>query len=105
MPSRWQHIPEVERLISIEDTLVLTIPQPNRARLFYSNGGQGGKAGSQELLESRLRMRLHRVMLQELRDGPAFYYIRNINSGHPDSITTVSRDYRSGTDRRFEVTL
>ncbi len=34
-------------------------------------------------------MRPDRVLLQELRDGTAFYYIRNINSGHPGSITTV----------------
>ena len=30
-----------------------------------------------------------RILLQELRDGTAFYYIRNVNSGHPGSITTV----------------
>lgn len=30
--------------------------------------------------------------MQELRDGTAFYYIRNINSGHPGSITTVHAD-------------
>ncbi|MNL44362.1 Type IV secretion system protein VirB11 [compost metagenome] len=37
-------------------------------------------------------MRPDRVLLQELRDGTAFYYIRNINSGHPGSITTVHAD-------------
>lgn len=26
---------------------------------------------------------------RSLRDGTAFYYIRNVNSGHPGSITTV----------------
>lgn len=29
---------------------------------------------------------------QQLRDDTAFYYIRNINSGHPGSITTVHAD-------------
>ena len=28
-------------------------------------------------------------MLQELRDGTAFFYLRNVNSGHPGSITTI----------------
>lgn len=88
-----QHIPENERLISIEDTAELTIPQPNHVRLFYSKGGQGlARLGAKELLEACLRMRPDRVLLQELRDGTAFYYIRNINSGHPGSITTVHAD-------------
>lgn len=88
-----QHIPDDERLISIEDTPELTIPQPNHVRLFYSKGGQGvAKLGAKDLLESCLRMRPDRVLLQELRDGTAFYYIRNINSGHPGSITTVHAD-------------
>ncbi|ANG98680.1 hypothetical protein A8A54_18875 [Brucella pseudogrignonensis] len=50
------------------------------------------KVGVKDLLESCLRMRPDRVLLQELRDGTAFYYIRNINSGHPGSITTVHAD-------------
>jgi len=37
-------------------------------------------------------MRPDRILLQELRDGTAFTYIRNVNSGHPGSITTVHAD-------------
>jgi type IV secretion system protein VirB11 len=88
-----QHIPDTERIISIEDTPELVIPQANHARLFYSKGGQGAaKIGVKDLLESCLRMRPDRILLQELRDGTAFYYIRNVNSGHPGSITTVHAD-------------
>lgn len=35
---------------------------------------------------------LSNKLRRELRDGTAFYYIRNINSGHPGSITTVHAD-------------
>ncbi|PDT50338.1 P-type DNA transfer ATPase VirB11 [Sinorhizobium fredii] len=85
-----KHIPQHERIISIEDTPELVIPQPNHVRLFYSKGAQGlSGAGPKELLESCLRMRPDRILLQELRDGTAFYYVRNVNSGHPGSITTV----------------
>ncbi|NKJ35211.1 P-type DNA transfer ATPase VirB11 [Rhizobium sp. SG570] len=88
-----RHIPEQERIISIEDTPELVISQPNHVRLFYSKGGQGlAKIGVKDLLESCLRMRPDRILLQELRDGAAFYYIRNVNSGHPGSITTVHAD-------------
>lgn len=88
-----RYIPESERIISIEDTPELVIPQPNHVRLFYSKGGQGmARIGAKDLLESCLRMRPDRILLQELRDGTAFYYIRNVNSGHPGSITTVHAD-------------
>ncbi|MBM7046577.1 MULTISPECIES: P-type DNA transfer ATPase VirB11 [Rhizobium] len=88
-----RHIPEHERIISIEDTPELVISQLNHVRLFYSKGGQGlAKIGVKDLLESCLRMRPDRILLQELRDGSAFYYIRNVNSGHPGSITTVHAD-------------
>ncbi|KQT62254.1 MULTISPECIES: P-type DNA transfer ATPase VirB11 [unclassified Aureimonas] len=88
-----QHIPTTERIITIEDTPELVVPQPNHVRLFYSKGGQGlSKVGPKDLLESCLRMRPDRILLQELRDGTAFYYIRNVNSGHPGSITTVHAD-------------
>ena len=83
-------IPRDERILTIEDTPELVIPHENCVRLFYSKGGQGtAQVGAKELLESGLRMRPDRILLQELRDGTAFYYIRNVNSGHPGSITTV----------------
>ena len=37
-------------------------------------------------------MRPDRILLQELRDATAFYYLRNVNSGHPGSITTIHAD-------------
>ncbi len=86
-------IPGDERILTIEDTPELVVPQPNHVRLFYSKGGQGtAKVGPRELLEASLRMRPDRILLQELRDGTAFYYLRNVNSGHPGSITTVHAD-------------
>ena len=82
-----------ERIITIEDTPELIVPQANYVSLRYSKDGQGlAKIGPKELLEASLRMRPDRILLQELRDGTAFYYIRNVNSGHPGSITTVHAD-------------
>lgn len=85
-----REIPEYERIITIEDTHELDVPQANHVRLYYSKDGQGlSTAGPKALLESCLRMRPDRILLQELRDGTAFFYLRNVNSGHPGSITTV----------------
>jgi type IV secretion system protein VirB11 len=86
-------IPEHERVITIEDVLELDGLPPNHVRLLYSKDGQGlSQAGPKQLLESCLRMRPDRILLQELRDGTAFFYLRNVNSGHPGSITTVHAD-------------
>ncbi|RLV57981.1 P-type DNA transfer ATPase VirB11 [Parashewanella curva] len=86
-------VPKQERLISIEnvDELQLYRSHPNSVSLFYSAGGQGIAPVTQKtLLESSLRMKPDRVFVAELiRGDEAFYFLRNINSGHPGSITTM----------------
>jgi type IV secretion system protein VirB6 len=59
--------------------------------LFYTAGGQGISPLTQkELLESSLRMKPDRIFLSELiRGTEAFYFLRNVNSGHPGSMTTM----------------
>ena len=42
-----------------------------------------------QFLECCLRMRPDRILLAELRAEEAFDYLRNVNSGHPGSITSV----------------
>ncbi|WP_293392202.1 ATPase, T2SS/T4P/T4SS family, partial [Phenylobacterium sp. RIFCSPHIGHO2_01_FULL_69_31] len=86
-------IPEGERLLTIEDARELSVPHRNVVHLIYAKDGQGlARVGAKQLLESALRMRPDRILLQELRDGTAFFYLRNVNSGHPGSITTVHAD-------------
>jgi type IV secretion system protein VirB11 len=88
-----QLIPENERLLTIEDTRELVVPHKNVVHMIYSKDGTGtAKVTAKELLESALRMRPDRILLQELRDGTAFFYLRNVNSGHPGSITTIHAD-------------
>lgn len=88
-----REIPHHERILTIEDTLELVIPQPNHVRLIYSKDRQGqAKLSARQLLESALRMRPDRILLQELRDASAFYYLRNVNTGHSGSITTIHAD-------------
>lgn len=92
-------IPAHERLITIEDVAEFDLPHPNLVRLFYARGGQGvAQVGPKDLLESALRMRPDRVLLQELRDGAAYSYLRNIASGHPGAITTI---HAGGIDQAF----
>lgn len=86
-------IPTEERLLTIEDARELILPHRNAVHLLYAKDGQGlARVGAKQLLESALRMRPDRILLQELRDGTAFFYLRNVNTGHPGSITTIHAD-------------
>lgn len=91
--SLLQVVPQDERLLSIEnvDELGLHKSHRNTTSLFYSANGQGvSPITQQELLESSLRMKPDRIFVAELiRGDEAFYYLRNVNSGHPGSITTM----------------
>ncbi|HYH37640.1 MAG TPA: P-type DNA transfer ATPase VirB11 [Azospirillum sp.] len=83
-------IPEDERLVTIEDTPEFTgLPQRNRVALFYSKGEQGvARVRPEDLIEAALRMRPDRILMQELRDGAAFTFLRAIAAGHPGAVTT-----------------
>ena len=86
-----QEVPTDERLITIEDAKELVLDRhPNHVRLFYSKDDQGlARVTPKQLLESCLRMKPDRILLAELRAEEAFDYLRNVNSGHPGSITSV----------------
>ena len=86
-----REIPPQERLITIEDAQELVLDRhPNHVRLFYSKDSQGvSRVTPKLLLESCLRMKPDRILLAELRSEEAFDYLRNVNSGHPGSITSI----------------
>jgi type IV secretion system protein VirB11 len=86
-----QEIPSCERLVTIEDASELVLEEhPNHVRLFYSKDDQGlARVTPKQLLECCLRMRPDRILLAELRAEEAFDYLRNVNSGHPGSITSI----------------
>jgi type IV secretion system protein VirB11 len=86
-----REIPPDERLVTIEDAQELVLDRhPNHVRLYYSKDDQGtARVTPKQLLESCLRMKPDRILLAELRAEEAFDYLRNVNSGHPGSITSV----------------
>jgi type IV secretion system protein VirB11 len=96
-----REIPSHERLITIEDARELVLDRhPNHVRLFYSKDDQGvARITPKQLLECCLRMKPDRILLAELRAGEAFDYLRNVNSGHPGSITSI---HAASADLAFE---
>ncbi|MEB2230257.1 MULTISPECIES: P-type DNA transfer ATPase VirB11 [Xanthomonas] len=89
MKSLVHHIPENERLVTIEDARELFLTQQNTVHLLYSKGGQSASnVSAKSCMEACLRMKPDRIILAELRGDEAFYFIRNCASGHPGSITS-----------------
>ncbi|MGS0754108.1 P-type DNA transfer ATPase VirB11 [Roseateles sp. GG27B] len=86
-----EEVPTQERLITIQDTAELTLPNhPNVVHLFYSKDQQGtAKVTAKHLLEACLRMKPDRIFLAELRGDECFSFVRLAASGHPGSITSV----------------
>ena len=88
-----REIPEEERLVSLEDTPELELPQPNVLRMIASKGGQGqAQVSIQDLLEASLRLRPDRILLGELRGAEAYTFLNAVNTGHPGSISTLHAD-------------
>ena len=86
-----EEVPKHERLITIQDTAELTLPNhPNVVHLFYSKDAQGtAKVTAKSLLEACLRMKPDRIFLAEVRGDECFYFVRLAASGHPGSITSA----------------
>lgn len=91
MKGLCEEVPRAERLVTIQDTAELTLPNhPNVVHLFYSKDAQGtAKVTAKSLLEACLRMKPDRIFLAEVRGEECFHFIRLAASGHPGSITSV----------------
>ena len=96
-----------ERVITIEDALEMTVPQPNHVRLLFSSSGLTGAALSlARLLKAALRLRPDRIMLQELRDPEAAWiYLNEGMTGHGGTLTTIhGADAPQAARRVFNLT-
>lgn len=105
MKALIQMIPSNERILTVEDAPELSQikeSHPNRAHLFYSRSGKGqSNVTPNDLLEASLRMKPDRILLAELRGEETFYFLRNVNSGHPGSITSVHAESPEGAFRQL----
>jgi len=85
-------IPDGERVITIEDSAELQLKSlKNLVRLETRNANTEGRGqiGMGSLIKSSLRMRPDRIIVGEVRDGQAaFYMLQSMNTGHDGSLTT-----------------
>ena len=83
-----QHVPEHERLITIEDAFELFPVQPNAVCLLAERAADSRRS-TNALLQASLRMRPDRIVVGEIRGPEALTYLEAINTGHGGSVTTI----------------
>jgi len=84
-------IPEYERIITIEDSAELQLPNiSNLVSLETRNENTEGKGEItiRDLLKTSLRMRPDRVIVGEVRGGEALDMLQAMNTGHDGSLST-----------------
>ncbi len=80
-------MPKESRIVTIEDTAEFRdAGPPNRVALFYGEGR--AKLTAEECLKASLRLRPDRIVMQEVRSGEAFAFVRAAAAGHPGGATS-----------------
>lgn len=92
-----REIPEMERLVTIEDPRELTVMVPNWLPLEY-NKQQGISATS--CVEFAMRASPDRIILGEIKDAVAADFLEALNTGHDGGMATIhSSSGRKGLSR------
>ncbi len=83
-------IPFSDRVITVEDSKELVIPQPNHVRLiFQRNDLLERVVHADTLLQATFRMRADRVILGEIRGKEAMTFVNHVMPAHPGTISTI----------------
>jgi pilus assembly protein CpaF len=96
-----KYIPDEERILLIEDTAELHMPQPNLVR-FEARQEQNGvqPVTIRDLLRAALRHRPDRIILGEVRGAEAFDLLQLLNTGHSGTLSTIhANSARQGLSR------
>jgi len=85
------YIPNVERIVTIEDAAELQLKQEHVVRLETRAPNIEGKGAvrQRQLVINSLRMRPDRIVVGEVRGEEAFDMLQAMNTGHEGSLTTV----------------
>ncbi len=85
------YIPHDDRIVTIEDSAELQLPQEHVVRLESRppNIEGEGAVTIRDLVRNALRMRPDRIVVGECRAGEALDMLQAMNTGHDGSLTTV----------------
>ena len=83
-------IPEMERIVLIEDTAEIQLDKPNLVRFEARREQPDLPAVTiRDLVRASLRHRPDRILLGEVRGGEAFDLLQALNTGHSGSLSTI----------------
>jgi pilus assembly protein CpaF len=84
-------IPNVERIVTIEDAVELQLHQEHVVRLEArpANMEGHGEVTVRDLVRNSLRMRPDRIIVGEVRGAEALDMLQAMNTGHDGSISTI----------------
>jgi pilus assembly protein CpaF len=100
-----EHIPDDERIITIEDAAEIQLRQKYVVRLETrppNNAGEG-EVVTRDLVRNALRMRPDRIIVGEVRSGEALDMLQAMNTGHTGSITTLHANSPRDAISRLET--
>jgi pilus assembly protein CpaF len=98
-------IPEVERIVTIEDAAELRLKQPHVVSLEARPANMEGKGqySIRDLVANALRMRPDRIVVGECRGGEALDMLQAMNTGHDGSLTTTHANSPAEAVARLET--
>ena len=98
-------IPFDQRMVVIEDSAELQLPQPNLVNLEARKANLEGKGeiSIKDLVRASLRMRPDRIVVGECRGGEALDMLQAMNTGHDGSMTTGHANSPSEMIQRLQV--
>ena len=98
-------IPDVDRIVTIEDAAELKLVQPNLVSLESRPPNLEGKGDVpiRDLVRNSLRMRPDRIVVGECRGGEALDMLQAMNTGHDGSLTTIHANTPRDVISRLEV--
>jgi pilus assembly protein CpaF len=98
-------IPDDERIITVEDSAELRLPQEHVVRLETRPPNIEGKGAVtiRDLVKNTLRMRPDRIVVGECRGGEALDMLQAMNTGHDGSLTTAHANSPIDTIKRLET--
>jgi pilus assembly protein CpaF len=99
------HIPEEERIVTIEDAAEIRLQKPHVIRLEARppNIEGNGAVTIRDLVRNALRMRPDRIIVGECRGAEALDMLQAMNTGHDGSITTGHANTPRDMLRRLET--
>lgn len=82
-------IPQVERIITVEDAAELMLQRDNMVRFEAGGNGAAIEVSTKDLVANALRMRPDRIIIGQCRGSETFDVLQAINSGYEGLLTTI----------------